>query len=560
MTTQATALRVQDLAIDYRGSAGHVRAVNGVSFEVGAGELVAVVGETGSGKTTAALSSIGLLPENATRVSGKIEVAGRDITNFNRHRLRDLLGTEIGLIPQDPTASLNPLKPIGWQVSEAIRLHSGKRDAERAVTQLLTRVGLSDADRIARSYPHQLSGGQRQRALIAGAIAMKPVLLVADESTSALDVTVQRRVLDLLDELRSEEGTGILFVTHDLGVAVERANHIVVLRNGIVEDAGTPAHILSDSAGDYTRELVAAAPALHAHDPRSRTSAGSRAPHSRNSIQISGLEKRFGDKHGVHAVRGVDLTVGAGLTHSIVGESGSGKSTIARIVTRLEEPTRGQVLVEGVDIATLTSRAKRHAFRQQVQLVYQSPYASLNPSLTILKTVAEPLYRFGITDRKSAFTRAAELLERVALAPHLHERKPRELSGGQRQRVAIARALAPEPSLLVLDEPVSALDVSVQAQILDLLADLQAERDLTYLFISHDLAVVRQISDTVTVLKDGLVEEQGTVEEIFSHPKSEYTKNLLASIPRVDAHLAASQPHDPPHTPHQMHTSGADTQ
>ncbi|KIP53589.1 dipeptide ABC transporter ATP-binding protein [Leucobacter komagatae] len=535
-----SALEVRDLAVEYQGRRSAVRAVDGISMSIAPGELVAVVGETGSGKTTAALAAIGLLPETAKRVRGSVAVGGRDITGWNRRRLRALHGTEIGLIPQDPTSSLDPLVTVGKQVAEAIRIHRGRHDLTSEVHELLHRVGLSDPERIARSYPHQLSGGQRQRALIAGAIALKPALLVADESTSALDVTMQRRVLDLLDDLRREEGTGILLVTHDLAVAAERANHIVVLQHGTVQDAGPAATILGGGTSAYTRELVASAPALRA--PQPRTPIGQREPAGGSEaqaagIRIRGLEKRFAGAREVLAVRGVDLDVLPGTTHSIVGESGSGKSTIARIVAGLDDASAGSVTVAGMEPSTVAAAAKKREFRRRVQLVYQSPYASLNPSRSIIDTVSEPIFRFGIADRREAKRRAASLLDRMQLPSTLHERRPEELSGGQRQRVAIARALAPQPEVVVLDEPVSALDVSVQAQILDLLDELQRERALTYLFISHDLAVVRQISDAVTVLQHGAVEETGPTERIFTAPQAEYTRRLLEAIPTVDPTL-----------------------
>lgn len=524
-----TILNVTDLVIDYQTPRGSVRAVDGIDLRIEAGETVAVVGETGSGKTTAALSAIGLLPQGATRVRGSVELNGRDITGLSRRSLAAIHGVEVGLIPQDSTASLDPLKTIGWQVSEALRIHRRKDVADELVRSLLERVGLSDTERIARSYPHELSGGQRQRALIAGAIALRPSLLVADESTSALDVTVQRRVLDLLDDLRREDGAGILFVTHDLAVAAERADRIIVLRRGSVRDTGPVNVVLGDGAAGYTRALIENAPALQPATFRERP-----ALHAHDVVSVTEVRKRFNG--GVDAVRGVSFAVPECTTHAIVGESGSGKSTIARMLLGWERPTGGTIEVAGHDVATI-DRISRRTFRRDVQLVYQSPYASLNPALSILDTVAEPLRRFGLASRLQAKRQAAELLVRMSLPAQLHDRRPRELSGGQRQRVAIARALAPQPRVVVLDEPVSALDVSVQAQILELLDELQRERGLTYVFISHDLAVVRQISDTVTVLRDGIAEESGTTRQIFQTPTSDYTRSLLDAIPRV--HLAS---------------------
>lgn len=525
-------LDVRDLVVGYETRKGRIIAVDGIDITIQPGEAVALVGETGSGKTTAALASIGLLPRGATLLRGQVTLGRTDITRLRGKRLERLLGKEVGLIPQDPTASLDPLKTIGWQIGEVLRIHGERSRAviEREVFALLERVGLSDAARIASSYPHELSGGQRQRALIAGAIALRPALIVADESTSALDVTVQRRVLDLIDEIRHEDGSGVLFVTHDLGVAAERADRIIVLRHGAVEDDGPAVAILAGSAGEYTRQLVADAPALSAAPFRPAVPADAAA-----AITVTGLVKRFGarrDKAAVAAVDDVSFTVAAGTTHAIVGESGSGKSTIARILMGFETATAGTAVVAGREVTALP-KADRRAFRQSVQYVYQSPYASLDPAMSVLDIVAEPIVRFGLADRREARRRAAELLDRVALDARYHDRRPRELSGGQRQRVAIARALAPDPAVVVLDEPVSALDVTVQAQILDLLEQLQRERGLTYVFISHDLAVVRRLADTVTVLRHGEAVEQGSIRSVFDRPQHEYTRALLEAIPRV---------------------------
>ena len=527
-----TALDVRDLAVAYDTSRGRVVAVDGLDLRIEPGEAVALVGETGSGKTTAALTSIGLLPRGAVRLRGTVALGGQDITGWSPRRLQGILGRSVGLIPQDPTASLDPLKTVGWQIGEVLRIH-GERDrgvVAREVATLLERVGLADSARIARAYPHELSGGQRQRVLIAGAIALRPGLLVADESTSALDVTVQRRVLDLLDDLRREDGSGILFVTHDLAVAAERADRVVVLEGGRVQDTGPVRVVLGGSASAYTRKLVSNAPALQAPRFREVPAASDEPP----VIAVDGLVKHFPGRQGradVLAVDDVSFRVARGTTHAIVGESGSGKSTVARITLGLETSTEGSVEVAGTVVAGLRGRELR-SFRRRAQLVYQSPYASLNPSLSILDTVAEPLRRFGLASSAEAKRAAADLLERVALRSALHDRRPRELSGGQRQRVAIARALAPSPDVLVLDEPVSALDVTVQAQILELLDELQRERGLTYLFISHDLAVVRRISDTVTVLAQGRVQETGTTRDVFERPASAYTRALLHAIPR----------------------------
>jgi len=525
-------LEATGLVVSYSARGGDVRAVDGIDITVGRGEVVALVGETGSGKTTAALTAVGLRPRGATRVAGRISIAGQDVTDWSPKRLESILGREVGLVPQDPTSSLDPLKTVGWQVGEAIRIH-GERDRDavaREVAALLARVGFDDVERVARSYPHELSGGQRQRILIAGAIALRPALLVADESTSALDVTVQRRVLDLLDELRTEDGMGILLVTHDLAVAAERADRIMALKDGRVQESGPTSRILTRSADRYTTTLIANAPALREGAFRPEPAGADREP----IISIGDVTKEFhprGGRGAVQALRGVSLAVSAGTTHAIVGESGSGKSTLARIVLGLETASSGSVVVDGAHVPLLRG-AQRKAFRKRVQFVHQSPYASLDPSMSILRTVSEPLRRFGLAKGREAWTAASEILDRVALSGHLHGRRPRELSGGQRQRVAIARALAASPSVLVLDEPVSALDVTVQTQILELLDELQQELGLTYLFISHDLSVVREISDAVTVLNAGAVEESGPTAQIFTAAHTDYTRSLLDAIPR----------------------------
>jgi len=523
-------LEIQNLVIDYGTRGGRAQtAVDGVSLTVEPGELVAIVGETGSGKTTTALSVLGLLAPNARIRGGRILLAGTEIQGWSRRRLEAVRGARVGLVPQDPGSSLDPLKTVGWQVGEALRIHG---ETDRAVVAarveaLLARVGLP-ADRVSRAYPHELSGGMRQRVLIAAALALQPQLLIADEPTSALDVTVQRRILDLLDELRAEDGRGILFVTHDLGVAAERADRIVVMKDGRVQDDGPVARVLDRPAGAYTRRLLENAPSLSERIFREAPVVAAAEP----AVRVEGLRKEFRrSSSSVTAVDDVSFAVAAGTTHAIVGESGSGKSTTARILVGFETADAGTVTVAGHDVPRLRGEARRQ-FRREVQLVYQNPFASLNPRMPILDIVSEPLKNFGLGGRGDRRARAAALLDRVALPSALHGRRARELSGGQRQRVAIARALVLDPAIVVLDEPVSALDVSVQAQILELLAELQRERGLTYVFISHDLDVVRQVSDTVTVLHHGRVEETGTTRRLFLEPRTRYTRDLLDAIPR----------------------------
>ena len=622
-TDPAPLLSVRDLAVQYRTKAGVVDAVRGVSFDVAAGKVTAVVGESGSGKTSVAQAVIGLLPANGRVVRGSILFNERragltELTGLAERHWHDLRGRCIALIPQDPGNSLNPIATIGASVAESLRIH-GWRDRAKIrarVIELLEQVGIDDAPRRAKQYPHELSGGMRQRVLIAAAIASTPELIIADEPTSALDVTVQRTVLDLLDSLRKEQGTGVLFITHDLAVAADRADAVVVMRGGEVQETGPASQVLTKPASEYTRQLIADAPSFgriverdatrgrpgavvagssaewaavqvtevaessRPQDPAAagvdpdraaaapaRVSArtrGASAPLQTASalLAVTNLRQEFRGGRGTApfvAVDNVSFTVPRGTTHALVGESGSGKTTTGRAIAGLTRPTSGSVRVfagahgagahgagahgvgavsgsgakgsgSGIEVTGLDGAALRE-FRRTTQLVYQNPYGSLDPRRTIGQTLAEPLRNFGIGTRRDAGARVASALELVALPAAFAKRKPHELSGGQRQRVAIARALIVQPELVVLDEAVSALDVTVQAQILRLLAELQRELGLTYVFISHDLAVVRQISDTVSVLQRGQQVEHGDAEQVFSNPQHEYTRQLLEAIP-----------------------------
>jgi peptide/nickel transport system ATP-binding protein len=533
-------LDVRGLTVSYRTRAGRREVVHGVDVTVGEGEVVAIVGESGSGKSTTAHAVIGLLPDGGRIDSGAISIGGVDITGWNQKRLRAVRGAQVGLVPQDPVSSLDPVRPIGVQVGEILRLH-GVRDSgvrRSRVLELLERVGLDDPALRARQYPHELSGGMRQRVLIATAIALRPRLIIADEPTSALDATVQRRILDLIDDLRREDGTAVLLVTHDLGVAADRAQRIVVLNQGRVVEQGPSAALLSAPSDPYTRQLLADAPALASDDFRRPTQppflrdAAAAAAEDPYAIVAESLVKEF-EVRGRTAFRAVDdvsFAVRRGTTHALVGESGSGKTTTARLVTRFLRPDAGSIRLHGTDIADLRGDGLRQ-LRRRVQLVYQNPFSSLDPRQSIAQIVAEPLHAFREGSRTSRRQRAAELIARVALPADVLERSPRELSGGQRQRVAIARALAINPDLVVLDEAVSALDVTVQARILELLRSLQEELGLTYLFISHDLAVVRRISHSVSVMRRGRVVETGSTEDIFTAPTHEYTHELLSAVP-----------------------------
>ncbi|MFI7126879.1 dipeptide ABC transporter ATP-binding protein [Nonomuraea sp. NPDC050153] len=505
-------LEVRDLAVSYDGR----RAIEGVSFTVEPGEVVAVVGESGSGKSTTAHAVIGLLPSNGAVDAGRILLGDADLASWSPKRMESVRGAQIGLIPQDPASSLDPVKTVGAQIAEVLRIHKrGDRRAVRSrVVDLLARVGLPDPEARARQYPHELSGGMRQRVLIAIAIALEPRLIIADEPTSALDVTVQRRILDLIDDLRAESGTALLLVTHDLGVAAARSDRLVVMKAGRIEEQGRTAEVLASPAADYTRRLLDDAPSLSASPFRDPP------PESEPAIVVRDLVKEF---KGFRAVDGVSFEVARGTTHALVGESGSGKTTTARMVVRFAEPTSGTVTIAGA--------GEGRGFRRHVQLVHQNPYGSLDPRQPVGDIVEEPLRNFRLGDRAERRARVLDLLDRVALPRDVLTRRPRELSGGQRQRVAVARALAAGPEVVVLDEAVSALDVTVQAQILDLLEQLQRDLGLTYLFISHDLAVVRQISHTVSVMNKGRIVESGTTRRVFTDPRHEYTRELLAAIP-----------------------------
>lgn len=550
-STTTPVLELEDVAIAYRDDDGERTVVEGVSFAIQPGEVVALVGESGSGKTTTAQAVIGLLADNGRLTRGAIRLNGADISRWSQPRLDSIRGRVVSLVPQDPGSSLNPVKTIGEQVDEILRLHqkSDRHSLRRQTLALLTRVGLTEPELRAGQYPHELSGGMKQRVLIAIAIALKPALIIADEPTSALDVTVQKRILDLLDELRRENGTAILFVTHDLGVAAERADRLLVFQKGYIQEQGPTQQVLSTPQSQYARTLLANIPSLAPARRPSRAAASGQpiASHpitsqpiscepipSQPIVQVEQLVQEFppagNRKQPFRAVDAVSFSVAPGTTHAIVGESGSGKTTTARMILGFQRPTAGRILIDGTDITRLRGEALRQ-FRQTIQLVYQNPFSSLDPSQRLFDIVEEPLRNFNRYARAERANRVHEIFERVALPASLLQRRPLELSGGQRQRVAIARALVLAPKVLVLDEAVSALDVTVQAQILRLLEELQASLGLTYLFISHDLAVVRQIADTVSVLYHGKQVESGPVEQIFAQPAERYTRELIDAIP-----------------------------
>ena len=559
-TLEAPVLEISGLEVAYRTPDGGTRpAVRGVDLRVAAGEVVALVGESGSGKSTTAHAALHLLPRGGAVTGGRIRLDGRDLSDLTAKEWQSVRGRHVGLVPQDPTVSLNPVVRVGDQVAEVLVIHGLARraDAKVRAVELLRQAGVDDPAARARQYPHQLSGGLRQRVLIAIAIAARPRLVVADEPTSALDVTVQRRILDHLESLVRDTGTAVLLITHDLGVAADRADRIVVLEGGVVVEEGPAARLLADPQHPYTRKLLAAAPSLASsrlvvgggggdsadggagpadlERPDTGTAGSAAEGTSAPVLALDGVRKEFALPRGAErrtlvAVDDVSLAVGRGRTYALVGESGSGKSTTARLALRLERPSAGRVVFRGQDI-TGARGGELRALRRGFQVVYQSPYASLDPRFTVEQIVAEPLRAYGVGDRAERADRVRALIEDVALPADVLRRGPRELSGGQRQRVAIARALALQPDLVVLDEPVSALDVSVQAQILALLVRLQAAHGLAYLFISHDLAVVRQVADQVGVMNRGRLVESGAADQILLDPQEEYTRELVAAIP-----------------------------
>ncbi|WP_240658526.1 dipeptide ABC transporter ATP-binding protein [Microbacterium sp. CPCC 204701] len=526
-------LSVRDLRISYTSRGVTREVVHGVSLDIAPGEVVAIVGESGSGKTTVAQSLIGMLSHNGRISGGTVMFDDMDIARFSDRAWRNLRGDAIGLVPQDPTVSLNPVMKIGPQVSEPLRVHRGlsRKDAEREAIRILAESGLTNPKARAEQYPHQLSGGMRQRVLIGMALACTPRLVVADEPTSALDVTVQRQILDHIDGMIAAHGTAMLLITHDLAVAADRAQRIVVMCKGEIVEEGPAVDIMAAPRHPYTKKLLAAAPSLSTPSVKAAPAPAADGVDDR-VIRLDRVTKQFHLPAGgvLTAVDDVSLDIRRGETLGLVGESGSGKSTLARIVLQLEKQTSGEVYIDGAPTSELTP-SKVRWLRRRMQVVYQNPYASLDPRFTVASIIDEPLRAFRVGDRRQRRARVLELLDRVSLPAETARRRAEELSGGMRQRVAIARALALSPELLVCDEPTSALDVSVQAQVLDLLTELQRDLGVTILFISHDLAVVRQISHRVAVMQFGVLRECGDAEQVFTAPADSYTRELLTSIP-----------------------------
>ena len=545
-------LSIQDLKVSFRMGKGVLaEAVKGVSFDVPENTTVALVGESGSGKSVTAMSILNLLPENAVR-QGRVLWQGKDLLQASLPELQAMRGKDIACVFQDPMSSLNPVFNVGQQLCEPLMRHLGlsRAQAMARAEELLGEVGIPEPKRRLNSYPHEMSGGQQQRVMIAMALACEPKLLIADEPTTALDVTIQRQIIELLRKLQDKHRMSVLFISHDLGLVGELAKHVVVMRHGQIREQGASSVIFEAPKDDYTRALLACRPSLEGNPARlmviddhiagkaAQQHSKAKDPNAPVVLEVRGLAKSFWLKQGLFgkrefkAVQNVNFKLKKGHTLGVVGESGSGKTTMGLTLLRLHEPTGGEVIFDGQNLLKL-SDSERLPMRRRIQVVFQNPYASLNPRFTIGQTLVEPMVIHGIgKDLAEREQRARTLLEKVGLDGRAFGKYPHEFSGGQRQRVAIARCLTLNPEVLVLDEAVSALDVSVQAQVLNLLKDLQDEFGLSYVFISHDLAGVRFISDEVLVMKDGVVVEQASAEQILAAPKEDYTKRLLAAIPR----------------------------
>ena len=531
-------LEVQDLSIALPSGGDRKTAVRNVSFTVGAGEIVCLVGESGSGKSVIAQSVMGLLPKSLPVLSGKILLQGEDITHAPLYRLRELRATRMSMIFQEPMTALNPVMTCGDQIDEVLSEHTKLSPTERRqkVLDIVKEVLLPDPERMVASFPHQLSGGQRQRIMIAMALVLDPVLLIADEPTTALDVTTQAQILKLVLDLQHRHGAGVLFITHDFGVVAEVGHRVAVLRLGDMVEIGSKADVLQRPQHDYTRMLIGAVPTLHLKERPNDPSAPL-------VLQVKGLEKTyldkswFGKSRTVHAAKDVNLEIRRGQTLGIVGESGSGKSTVARCIVRLVDPSGGSVMLGGgqvpaEDIAMMSAAALR-PLRKRVQIVFQDPYRSLNPRRTVGEALMEGPTNYGL-NRTEALERARKLLKMVRMDDSALERYPHQFSGGQRQRICIARALMMEPELLIADEAVSALDVSVQAQVLELFEEIRERLNLAMLFITHDLRVASQVCDHLAVMSKGQVVEYGPAHQVFSAPQHAYTQALFAAAPGRD--------------------------
>ncbi|NCN40320.1 ABC transporter ATP-binding protein [bacterium] len=558
-------LSIKDLCVDFSTKEGVVHALKNVSFDIPKGKTIGLVGESGSGKSVTSLATMGLIPNPPGQVTnGQILYKGKDLLKYSESEMRKIRGNDISMIFQEPMTSLNPVFTVGFQIAEVLRLHQGmsQKEARERTLDLLNQVGIPTPHQKIDAYPHELSGGQKQRIMIAMAIGCEPDLLICDEPTTALDVTIQKQVLDLMLDLQTQYDMSMLFITHDLGVIADIADEVVVMYRGDIVEKNTTEEIFLRPQHPYTKGLLACRPALDKHPKRLVTVSdymdvdgkektppkvefvNPTRPISETEnpviLDIKGLKKYFPIRGGIFgtvkdhfkAVDGVDFQVRKGRTFGLVGESGCGKTTLGRTILRLIEPTEGQIIWKGKDIVGLGADEMR-ALRRDMQIIFQDPYASLNPRMTIGAAIIEPMEIHNIgANKQERLEKAATLLERCGLPGNVLNRYPHEFSGGQRQRVCIARALAVDPEFIICDESVSALDVSIQAQILNLLMDLQDELDLTYIFISHDLAVVKFISDEVMVMNEGKIVEMADAETIYLNPKMDYTKRLLSAIPK----------------------------
>lgn len=525
-------LDIRNLTVTLPAGSDRPHAVEDLSLTLNRGEILCVVGETGSGKSLTALSTMGLLPRNLPQPSGQIMFDGRNLLRLPARERRDLSGNRIAMIFQEPIAALNPIYRVGEQVAETFRLHTtlSAADIRKRVLAMFTEVGLPEPEVIMRAYPHQLSGGQCQRVMIASALALDPAILIADEPTTALDVTTQAQILRLMMDLRDKHGTGILFITHDFGIVAEIADRVAVMQHGKLVEIGPADEVLRSPRAEYTRKLVGAVPKL---EPKP-TARGL----GQTVLEVVELSKTyrsrglFGATRQVDALKGVDVQIRRGETLGLVGESGSGKSTLAQCVIRLVQPDRGEVIIDGGNFTSLGPGPLREA-RKRVQIVFQDPYTALDPRQAVGAAIAEGPIIHGVPPAE-ATARARDLLQAVGMDASAMARFPHEFSGGQRQRICIARALAVQPDLLIADESVSALDVSVQAQVLDLLAELQKQQQFGMLFITHDLRVASRICDRIAVMRQGVIVEQGASADLFAHPSDAYTRQLLAAVPGRD--------------------------
>jgi peptide/nickel transport system ATP-binding protein len=524
-------LKIRKLKVGLTDRADTAPVLNEIDLDIRAGETHCLVGESGSGKSVTSLAVMGLLPKGALEVQGGlIDLEGFDITKATPAQMRDLRARRIAMIFQEPMTALNPVMRVGEQIEEVLNMHTdlSQSEAKKRTLDMMDQVHLPDVQRIYSAFPHQLSGGQRQRIMIAMALILDPDLLIADEPTTALDVTTQLQILKLIAEMQERHGTAVLFITHDMGVVAEIADTVSVMQQGEIVERAPIRELLTNPQDPYTRKLLTAVPNLAPRPAR-------RAATAKDVITVDGLDMTYGGSgffrksEGVKAARDVNFAIAPGRTLGIVGESGSGKSTVARCIMRLIDPTAGKVTVNGTEIAQL-SRRQLQPHRKHLQIVFQDPYRSLNPRWTVARSLCEGPINFG-TSRDEAMTKATELMELVDLPRDTLDRYPHQFSGGQRQRIAIARAVAMKPDLLVADEAVSALDVSVQAQVLDLLDDVQAKFGVAMLFITHDLRVAAQICDEVLVMQKGLVVEHGPAGEVLAHPRHDYTRNLIEAAP-----------------------------